>query len=157
MILVTNWLVIAGLMLSPAIQNLPPPPPPPRRHHTHTESLGELINFALLPHSLSKLTFNTFISTDYATTSGSLKKAWNIQESTRKKSKQIFSSFFFCIRDLIARTVLLLRFTQCCICNLPRLKSFIRRVLEPHVILQDGCAKPYLTILLLDVCGIFPF
>ena len=156
MILVTNWLVIAGLMLSPAIQNLPLHPHP-RQHHTHTESLGELINFAFLPHSLSKLTFNTFISTDYATMSGSLKKAWNIQESTRKKSKQIFSSFF-------SASGILLHVLSCYYLLLNTVfaiflafKSFIRRVLELHVILQDGCAKPYLTILLLDVCGIFPF
>lgn len=36
-------------------------------------------------------------------------------------------------------------------------KSFKRGVLELHMILQDGCAKPYLTVLLLGIWSVLPF
>lgn len=94
--------MVAELMLSPAIQNLPFPPP-------QTESRGKLIAFALLPHSRSKLTFNTFINTDYATISGSLKKSL---ERVRKHKEDKTFSFFSTIRGLIAHTALFSHFTQ---------------------------------------------
>lgn len=124
---VTNWLVIAGSMLSPVIQNIPPTRNP-------LPWVSRRAEFTLLPYSVLKLAFNTFVSTDYTIISGSLKKAWQIYKSTRKKNilpsfydKYIFFFPFFYIRDLIAHTVMLLLYTQYCIFHVSLPYIFYKR------------------------------